>query len=127
MIVTLERGTVKDGVLVSHGGSNSGYSLYLEDGYLVFACRNKGSLKLLRSNEPLPQGRVVVSARLSKDGNTEVRLGQKVLAEGGSFPLIGIFPRDPMEVGNDSLSLVSNYKRNTRFKGKIIQVKLKLQ
>ncbi len=127
VIVTLERGTVKDGVLVSHGGSNSGYSLYLEDGYLAFACRNKGSLKLLRSNEPLPQGRVVVSARLSKDGNTEVRLGQKVLAEGGSFPLIGIFPRDPLEVGNDSLSLVSNYKRNTRFKGKINQVKLKLQ
>jgi arylsulfatase len=126
LIVTFERGKAKDGVLVSHGGSTSGYSLYLEDGRLVFACRNKGSLKVLKSNDPLPKERIVVSARLEKDGKVEVLLGEKVLSR-GLFSLIGTFPQDPLEVGNDSLSSVSDYKGNTRFKGKINQVKLKIR
>ena len=126
LIVTFERGKAKDGVLVSHGGSTSGYSLYLDDGRIVFACRNRGTLNRLRSNEPLPTGKIIVTARLGRDGRAEVRLGDKVLAEGGSFPLIETFPQDPLEVGNDSLSSVSNYKGNTRFQGKINQVKLKL-
>jgi hypothetical protein len=53
-------------------------------------------------------------------------LGEKVLAEGGAFPLIETFPQDPFEVGNDSLSSVSNYQGSTRFQGKINQVQLKL-
>ena len=126
LIVTFERGKAKDGVLVSHGGSTSGYSLYLEDGRLVFACRKKGSLKVLKSNDPLPKERIVVSARLEKDGKVEVLLGEKVLSR-GLFSLIGTFPQDPLEVGNDSLSSVSDYKGNTRFKGKINQVKLKIR
>jgi arylsulfatase A-like enzyme len=126
LIVSLERGKAKDGVLVSHGGSSSGYSLYLDDGKIVFACRNRGTLNLLRSNEPLPTGKIIVTARLGRDGRAEVRLEEKVLAEGGSLPLIETFPQDPFEVGNDSLSSVSNYQGSTRFQGKINQVKLKL-
>ena len=91
----------------------------------MFACRNKGSLKVLKSNDPLPKERIVVSARLEKDGKVEVLLGEKVLSR-GLFSLIGTFPQDPLEVGNDSLSSVSDYKGNTRFQGKIIQVKLKV-
>ena len=126
LIVSFERGKAKDGVLVSHGGSSSGYSLYLDDGKIVFACRNRGTLNLLRSNEPLPTGKIIVTARLGRDGRAEVRLEEKVLAEGGSLPLIETFPQDPFEVGNDSLSSVSNYKGSTRFQGKINQVKLKV-
>ena len=47
IITSMKRGKEKDGVLVSHGGANSGYSLYLDEGRIVFACRNNGNLKEL--------------------------------------------------------------------------------
>ena len=86
----------------------------------------QGTLNVLRSNEPLPTGKIIVTARLGRDGRAEVRVEEKVLSEGGSLPLIETFPHDPFEVGNDSLSSVSNYQGSTRFQGKINQVKLKL-
>ena len=55
--LSVTRGKEKDGVLISHGGSRSGYSLYLEDGKPVFSCRLAGALHTFRSTKALPEGR----------------------------------------------------------------------
>jgi arylsulfatase len=126
IIVSMKRGKEKDGVLVSHGGINSGYSLYLDDGRIVFACRNNGDLKKILSPKALPSENIIVTAKLSNDGQAQVFVDNELLVQSGSFELIKTFPQDPLEVGNDSLSTVSDYQRRTKFKGEISKVLLKM-
>ena len=126
IIVSMKRGKEKDGVLVSHGGINSGYSLYLDDGRIVFACRNNGDLKKISSKKVLPSENITVTAKLKSDGLAQVFLDNQLLVQSGSFELIKTFPQDPLEVGNDSLSSVSDYQHRTKFKGEISKVLLKI-
>jgi arylsulfatase len=126
IIVSMKRGKEKDGVLVSHGGINSGYSLYLDDGRIVFACRNNGDLKKISSPKVLPSENITVTAKLTSEGLALVFLDNQLLVQPGSFELIKTFPQDPLEVGNDSLSSVSDYQRRTKFKGEISKVLLKI-
>jgi arylsulfatase len=123
----MKRGKEKDGVLVSHGGINSGYSLYLDDGRIVFACRNNGDLKKILSPKVLPSENIIVTAKLSNDGQAQVFVDNELLVQSSSFELIKTFPQDPLEVGNDSLSTVSDYQRRTKFKGEISKVLLKIE
>jgi arylsulfatase len=126
IIVSMKRGKEKDGVLVSHGGINSGYSLYLDAGRIAFACRNEGDLKKIISKKVLPSEEITVTAKLTNDGHAQVFLDNQLLVQSGSFELIKTFPQDPLEVGNDSLSTVSDYQRRTKFKGEISKVLLKI-
>jgi arylsulfatase len=126
IIVSMKRGKEKDGVLVSHGGINSGYTLYLHNGRIAFACRNNGGLKKIVSEKVLPSEKVTVTAKLRNDGHAQVFVDNQLLVQSGSFELIKTFPQDPLEVGNDSLSSVSDYQRRTKFKGEISKVLLKI-
>jgi arylsulfatase len=126
IIVSMKRGKEKDGVLVSHGGINSGYSLYLDAGRIAFACRNEGDLKKIISKKVLPSEEITVTAKLTNDGHAQVFQDNQLLVQSGSFELIKTFPQDPLEVGNDSLSTVSDYQRRTKFKGEISKVLLKI-
>ena len=122
----MKRGKEKDGVLVSHGGINSGYTLYLHNGRIAFACRNNGGLKKIVSEKVLPSEKVTVTAKLSNDGHAQVFVDNQLLVQSGSFELIKTFPQDPLEVGNDGLSSVSDYQHRTKFKGEISKVLLKI-
>jgi arylsulfatase len=126
IIVSMKCGKEKDGVLVSHGGINSGYSLYLDGGRIAFACRNNGGLKKIVSEKVLTSEKVTVTAKLRNDGHAQVFVDNQLLVQSGSFELIKTFPQDPLEVGNDSLSSVSDYQRRTKFKGEISKVLLKI-
>jgi len=123
--LSVTRGNEKGGVLISHGGSRSGYSLYLEDGKPVFSCRLGGTLHTFRATKALPKERSSLSATIESDGKVSLRSQDEVLASGKLPTLFNTHPQDPLEVGNDSLSTVGNYSTNPRFKGKVHEAKLK--
>ena len=68
----MKRGKEKDGVLVSDGGINGGYSLYLDDGRIAFACRNNGDLKKIVSEKVLTSEKITVTAKFRNDGHAQV-------------------------------------------------------
>jgi arylsulfatase A-like enzyme len=125
--LSVTRGNEKGGVLISHGGSRSGYSLYLEDGKPVFSCRLGGTLHTFRATKALPKERSSLSATIESDGKVSLRSQDEVLASGKLPTLFNTHPQDPLEVGNDSQSTVANYSSSPLFKGKVNEAKLKLR
>ena len=125
--LSITRGKEKNGVLISHGGSRCGYSLYLVDRKPVFSCRLEGNLYTIQSAEILPEERVSLNAELLPDGRVFLKIDNQVVGEGKLPGLFNSHPQDPLEVGNDSQSTVVSYVSNSYFKGKINQAKLKLQ
>jgi len=125
--LSVTRGKEKGGVLISHGGSQCGYSLYLEDGKPVFSCRMEGALHTFRAARVLPEGQTSLYAALLPDGKVSLRMENEVLVAGKLPGLFGSHPQDPLEVGNDSLSTVASYSSSARFKGKVNEAKLKLK
>jgi arylsulfatase len=125
--LSVTRGKEKGGVLISHGGSRSGYSLYLEDGKPVFSCRLAGALHTFRAPKALPEGRASLSATLLSDGRVSLKMENEILAEGKLPGLFSSHPQDPLEIGNDTQSTVANYSTSPRFKGKVNEAKLKFK
>ena len=120
------RGKEMSGVLISHGGSRVGYSLYLEEGKPVFSCRLSGALHTIRASMPLPKKRASLNATVLPDGRVTLRIDNQVVGEGKLPSLFNNNPLDPLEIGNDSQSTVVKYNTNLLFKGKINGAKLKL-
>ena len=125
--LAVTRGKEKGGVLISHGGSRNGYSLYLEDGKPTFSCRLGGALHTFRATQALPKDRISLSVLVAADGRVSLGMGDEVLAEGKVPGLFKGLPQDPLEVGNDSQSTVVSYSFSPRFKGKVHEAKLKLK
>ena len=125
--LSITRGKEKNGVLISHGGSRSGYSLYLVDRKPVFSCRLEGNLYTIQSAKILPEERVSLSTKLLPDGRVFLKIDNQVVGRGKLPGLFKSHPQDPLEIGNDSQSTVVNYVSNSYFKGKINQAKLKLE
>lgn len=117
----------KNGVLISHGGNRSGYSLYLVDGRPVFSCRLEGALHTIRANKILTKERASLSAELLHDGRVFLKIDGKVEGRGKLPGLFNSHPQDPLEVGNDSQSTVEAYDSSSRFKGRLHEVRLKLK
>ena len=125
--LSITRGKEKNGVLISHGGSRCGYSLYLVDRKPVFSCRFEGNLHTIQSTENLPEERVSLNAEILPDGRVFLKIDNQLVGEGKLPGLFNSHPQDPLEVGNDSQSTVVSYVSNSYFKGKINQAKLKLE
>ena len=125
--LSVTRGKEKSGVLISHGGSRSGYSLYLEGGIPFFSCRLDGVLHTYRATQILPENRISLSLIVNPAGQVSLNSEDEILIEGKLPSLLKNHPQDPLEIGNDSLSTVGNYKLDPRFKGFIHQAKLKLK
>lgn len=121
--VTFELKEQSSGVLVAQGGSQHGYSLYLEKFQIVFTVRRGGKLERLHLS--IRAGAHVVRAYLDSDGKIHLMLeGQKVSSSGTGHFLVQ--PGDGLQVGDDKGGKVSDYKGSTNFSGKISSVRLKL-
>ena len=75
----------------------------------------------------LPENRISLSLIVNPAGQVSLNSEDGVLIEGKLPSLLKNHPQDPLEIGNDSLSTVGDYHINSRFKGFIHQVKLKLK
>ncbi|MHC4878264.1 MAG: sulfatase family protein [Planctomycetota bacterium] len=112
-------GKPTSGVIVAHGGSVVGYSLYIKDGNVVFAVRLKNSV-IHRVSSPLAaNGQRKVVAALAADGTLSLLLndGKPVSAEAS-----GLLPSHPQEdlcIGHDAGNPVDDNSPRNRFDGRI--------
>jgi arylsulfatase A-like enzyme len=126
-----------EGVLVAHGDATSGYSLYLQAGYLVHDMNIGGEHVIVRSTAPVSRGehRLGVHVRrLSRDAQPIAGTGP-VLSEftllidgalaGRIESQLGFFnfiSWTGLDIGRDRGSPVSHYAAPFEFTGKLVKV-----
>jgi arylsulfatase A-like enzyme len=113
----------RNGVLVAHGGTSVGYSLFLRNGSLVFMTSDKNEKHeaTLPFDPSSPSQNII--ATLSKEGVLTLQLGTRSI----SVQSPGVLSRQPKEnfcVGFDDGMPVTQYNEPTRFVGKIEQLTL---
>lgn len=106
------------GVIVSHGGSAMGYTLYLQDQRAVFAVRHGKQVTRIASAE-LPAGPLSLEAQLGADGLLRLAVnGQAAEPVKAPGPLAGQ-PQEDFNLGFDAQNTVDDYDGGQRFRGKI--------
>jgi arylsulfatase A-like enzyme len=113
----------KDGVIVAQGGSAHGFSLFVEEGKLIFAVR-RGKTLAATAGLNLRPGVQTARATLSKESLSLVlNNGAPVTAPGG---WIDQMPTDGLDVGEDAGGLVGPYREENGFGGTIESVHIQL-
>jgi len=117
--ITPETGTA-NGVIVSHGGSQTGYSLHLKGGHAVFAIRISGNeIREVASPEKIT-AKTSLRAELNVDGVLSVKAGAREEARTGVGALISRHPQEDLCVGHDANNpVVDHGDAGTRFQGEL--------
>ncbi|MDP6930319.1 MAG: sulfatase-like hydrolase/transferase, partial [Planctomycetota bacterium] len=89
-----------DGVILAHGDSREGYSVYLEGGKLAFATRVNGERRVLMTPEAVPQP-FTFEANWKAQGEMFLKLGRKIVARGKSAGILAREPEERMQIGAD--------------------------
>lgn len=116
-----------NGVLVAHGGSAEGYSLYIREGILTFATRRSGKLSRIPAKTKLPDDVARIEARLSKTGDVTLIADHETVASGSVASGMPRHPIDGLQVGFDEGGLVGEYDSTFPFNGDIAKVTIDLQ
>ncbi|MDA0921131.1 MAG: arylsulfatase [Planctomycetota bacterium] len=116
-----------DGVLVAHGGTAEGYSLYLRNGILTFATRRGGKLSKLETNQKLSSDATSVVADLSKTGDVTLSVNGNSVATGNFVEGLPRHPIDGLQVGSDEGGFVGEYNTPFPFTGEIASVTIDLK
>ena len=111
-----------NGVIMSQGGLNHGYSLYLKEGKPGFAVRIGGKFHSVMGNDPI-KGNVVLSGLITPQRQLALQVDGKTVAEKGIPDLILEMPGDPPIIGHDSLRGVVE-PLLPAFKGKMKRVSI---
>lgn len=111
-------GQAKAGVIVAHGGSAHGYTLYLADGKLHFLVRSGGETATA-SVALADAGVHTAVARLDAKGGLSLKLDDRPAAAAAMRGTITTMPVDGLEVGRDSKGAVGPYQAPNPFSGTI--------
>jgi len=114
-----------EGIIVTQGGTGNGYAIYLADGKLAFAVREKGELTTIIAKEPLGNGHFLVRATLDEDGALTLLADGKQIAEGKAPGLIPQQPKAGFFVGKAGAGAVGEYQTPDPFDGKVTNVRVK--
>ncbi|MCL2305846.1 MAG: sulfatase-like hydrolase/transferase [Planctomycetaceae bacterium] len=109
-----------DGVIMSQGGLNHGYSLYLKDGKPAFAVRIGGEIHSV-TGEYRIEGNTTLSGTLTSKKQLVLQVNGKTVAQKNVPDLIYDTPVDPPIVGNDLSGKVSGLDLPA-FKGKMKRI-----
>ncbi len=94
-------GKAGEGVIVAHGGSAIGYSLYVKDNFVVFATR-QGNDTVGRVAVPVGKGgSMSIRAGLSKDGTLSLAVNAGETAKAKSPGLLKNHPQEDLSIGHD--------------------------
>ena len=125
----------EQGVLIAHGDATGGYSLYLENGYLVHDLNIGGNHQLLKSAQPLTQGHHELSLRMrrNKNANNSVNGTASLLIDGDEaasmqtdFIFSLMISWSGLDVGFDRGTTVGNYASPFSFTGTLIKITVDL-
>ena len=112
-----------DGVILAHGGSAVGYSLYRKAGKAIFAVRTGGDA-IERVSVDAP-GKANVVATLAKNGEISLAVNDGTPAK-GKAALIRNHPQESFDVGHDAKIPVDGDAPGP-FKGSITNVRVDLK
>ena len=115
----------KDGVIVAQGGNTEGFSLYLKDGRLTFVTRRSRQLSVVAAAEPVPLEACTITARLTREGQVSLAVGQRTVATGRAAHMSRM-PTDGLQVGRDENGAVGEYEAPFKFGGTLKRVTLEL-
>jgi len=113
-----------DGVILAQGGNQQGYALWLRDGRLFFGVRIDGELTSIAASET-PAGRIVVKAKLDRDGAMQLSMNGRIVAEGRAPGPIPTQPMDELSVGRDVRTAVGDYTSPFPLFGKVEKVSVR--
>jgi arylsulfatase A len=113
------------GVIVAHGGSAVGYSLYTKDGRLIFAIRSSSS-GVQRVSRALGSGRCQVSASLSKDGLMTLSVDGSHVKSEQTVGLLNRHPQEDLCIGHDNRNPVDPEAPAGSWTGELTAIKISI-
>lgn len=110
-----------DGVLVAHGNSTNGYSLYIYQDALHFAVAQDDQLKIISSKKNLPAEQFTIDASLIEDGSMSLKINGEEVAKGKTKGLFTseLTPKSVRVGRNDSKNVIGKYEGNWWFAGRL--------
>jgi hypothetical protein len=118
------RPAAADGVLVSMGGRQNGFSLYLRSGVPHFAVRSAGELAGVAAPEPVTLDQWVhLIGVIDGDGRLSVLVGGWPVVTGPGRAIAGE-PGEPFMVGADAQTPVGEYSGPQHWRGQVEDVRL---
>jgi len=108
-----------DGVLVAHGGTATGYALYIKDGRAVFAVHAPNQ-DLVRLMSAALEENATLEAHLAADGTLSLKVNGETVDHKKLAAPLSRQPQEPFCVGFDSANPVDpSYDGAARFPGKL--------
>ena len=112
-----------EGVIVAHGGSVVGYSLYAREGEAVFAIRHPDR-GVARIAVPLSNGESSITARLLADGTLEMSVNGRTRATAQGTGRLARHPSEALCIGLDDRNPVDEESPEGRFQGRILDLRV---
>jgi len=119
--------TAGEGVIVAHGGSRVGYSLYVKNGRPCLAIRpRKDARAVITGDAALPLGEFVLTAQVLAGGRMKLLVNGQQVAAGSAGELLTDTPAEGLQVGKDTGAAVGEYRVPSEYTGTIKRVHIKL-
>ncbi len=126
VVATLNAPATTDGVLISQGGAQHGWSLYLRDRALHFSVRRTGKISTVRAEPAAGATAKKLAATLAADGRVTLLADDRPIATGSVEGPVTQQPADPLLVGRDTGGTVGDYEAPFAFTGPLTSVALTL-
>lgn len=116
------------GILLAHGGSAVGYSLYTKGDDLVFAVRTgSGDEGITRVRRAKPAALSQISAGLAKDGTIRLQVDKAAPVTAELVKQIDRHPQEALCVGHDDKNPVDAESGGKRYSGTIRALKVRVE
>ncbi|MEM7454749.1 MAG: arylsulfatase [Planctomycetota bacterium] len=114
-----------DGVIVAQGGSQYGWSLYLEESEVRFAVCNEGERSVVECPSRI-EGESRVRVKLTNQSSVLIYVNEQPVMEASVPALIASHPGDGLQVGRDLQGRVGPYDGDNPFEGEVKGVEIVL-
>lgn len=112
------------GVIIAHGGSAVGYSIYSTGEEIVFALRTTSN-EVSRTRAPLPSNLKKISVSVSKAGELTLRINREPEVVSILPGLLGRHPQENFCIGHDDRNPVDELAPTTPFNREIFDIAVK--
>ena len=125
--VTKSKDRELKGFIAEQGGKDGGYALYIQNGKLIMAVKQHGSVSQAATTEPLPEKFDVV-ASLTRTGKITIEIDGKLAAEGKAHMLFGAPLSGTVRTGEDGEGddKIGSYDGRFGFEGNFQKASLEL-